>query len=599
MKTQLFYKNNEIVYKKIPRDMWGLVYGNKGAHLLELQEIGSINVPKFVILPTNFCRLYNEDEEKATLYLVEVLKKIVPFFEGSLVSVRSGAPYSMPGLMETVLNVGIMATNFPHLISRIGERGAFNSLFRLRKMFGEIVLGQTYTTEYEEYDPTGSLLKIKQEYKDQNQTTPETLDLGSQLFYCVKAVWDSWDSENAQGYRKFNHLTNTGTAVVIQEMVFGNTHTGATGVMFSSNIDEATSVIQGEYLPFAQGEDIVSGKVTPRNIDELKNDAVYARLTALASRLQDHYKWPQDIEWTLEDKSTIYTLQTRDAKIPAQSRIEFCYKNLKQETNVPLKHLTLDDFLLPCERVVPNNLEEYFIGTSASNGVIVGTLTFDIEKCSASTIFCAPYTTVDVVPALMKCGGIVALEGGTTSHAVVIARSLSKPCLIGLQNAKVLYDMGGAPYLSNSGSFIFKEGDDVCLDSTNGKLYRGTGVIKVDTVLQKKIKYIWKKIYQTISNTIVMYDSNPQLYNEMFPDVLFLTQYCVPLNEKKLLKKKLFYGHEEPISFYKKFHGQGEGYISYIHKYFKRLGATYLEDCSQVMDLNHVLYLFKKEKGYI
>lgn len=511
-KTHFFYKSNDLKYKELPAQYHKEIYGNKGSNLFELKSIENINVPSFIVLPTNFCRLYRKDKTQAELRLVDVIKQVlVPYFEGKLVSVRSGAPYSMPGLMSTILNVGLTVQNFKQWMENLGQETAFNSLFRFRKMFGEIVLGLSLHSDYMFNDPVQSLKNIKAEYEGYKQKTPEMLDFGSQLFYAVKAIWESWDSPEAEAYRKYNHLKDVGTGVVIQEMVFGNSFRGATGVMFSSNLETGSDTIQGEYVLRAQGEDIVSGSVTPLSIDSMIGtdfQSLYNTLEKTAKRIEQHYKYPQDIEWTVYNKK-LYFLQTRDAKIPSSTKIAMLYDNIVLKKNrIPLKNLTMQDFMLNVNKLnIPKNAP-FFTGKSACNGAAIGILTFDINKCTEDSIYCTEYTTTEMLPALLKCKGIIALTGGVTSHAAVLARSLQKPCLL---NVIANYDPISQSLSTND--LYLGEGDTVSLDATQEKLYRGKGNIAKDHALLKKIDAIWVYIFSHFKDPLVMV--NPYIPLEM------------------------------------------------------------------------------------
>jgi pyruvate,orthophosphate dikinase len=579
LKTRFFYKSTDEKYKELPEQIHKEVYGNKATNLFGLKSIEDINVPFFVVLPTNFCRLYRKDKVQAELRLVDVIKQVlVPQFGKKLVSVRSGAPYSMPGLMSTILNVGLTVQNFKEWMEKLGQEAAFNSLFRFRKMFGETVLGLTLHSTYVFNDPVQSLKNIKAEYEALQQKTPEMLDLGSQLFYAIKAIWESWDSPEAEAYRKFNHLKDVGTGVIIQEMVFGNTFRGSTGVMFSSNLETGADRIQGEYIFNAQGEDIVSGHETPLNIDTLLEtgfEALYKLLEKNAKKIENHYKYPQDIEWTLYNKR-LYFLQTRDAKIPSSTKITMLYENLiLQKNHIPLKHLTLQDFMLDVNKLSISKDTPFFNGKSACNGVAIGTLTFDIDKCTENSIYCTEYTTTEMIPALLKCKGIIALTGGITSHAAVLARSLQKPCLLNLEA-----EYNAEKNTLSTNDLCLLEGDTISLDSTNGKLYKGKGKIVKDTVLLKKIDSIWTFIFSYFKDPLVI--TNPYIPLEMIGKNVLLdpSWFMFPYEEfcKKIkpLQKTIrtYYVHRSNNihPYYLKFVNE-EIVDKHLENYYNLLGA--------------------------
>jgi pyruvate,orthophosphate dikinase len=528
------------------------------------------------VLPTNFCRLYKKDKTQAELRLVDVIKQVlVPYFEKKLVSVRSGAPYSMPGLMSTILNVGLTVQNFKGWMEQLGDETAFNSLFRFRKMFGEIVLGLPLHSTYVYDNPVQSLKNLKAEYEGHKQKTPEMLDLGSQLFYAIKAVWESWDSPEADAYRKYNHLQDIGTGVVIQEMVFGNSSEGATGVMFSSNLETGSDAIQGEFIRNAQGEDIVSGHMTPIDLTAIMGTRLYEALRTNAKKIENHYKYPQDIEWTVYNKK-LYFLQTRDAKIPSSTKITMLYENIILKKNrIPLKNLTLQDFMLDMNKLNIPKDTPFLQGKSACNGVAVGRLTFNLDNCTEDSIYCTEYTTTEMIPALLKCKGIIALTGGVTSHAAVLARSLQKPCLL---NIDATFDPI-KPSL-NMGDLYFLEGEPVSLDTTHDRLYKGKGKIVKDAALLKKIDSIWTYIFSHFKDPFVLV--NPYIPLEMVGKNVILDpswfmfpydEFCKRIKPLQKVMRTYYVQRADNIhSYYLKFVDQ-EVIDKYLENYYTFIGA--------------------------
>lgn len=527
MKTKLCYYSNNDNHLALDPELKVFILGNKGAQLFEINSLNHklIQVPKFLVVPTNLCRLYGKDPDTAKSYLIDIIKKAVLYFDKCLVSVRSGAPYSMPGLMETILNVGLTVNNWEYWYDNLQDT-AYDCLFRLRKMFAEIYLGVHIHTQFNCNDPKSSLSAIKKEYG--SYKTPETLDFGSQLYYTSLAIMESWNNEKAIKYRQAQGISDSGTAIVYQQMVYGNSPGGYTGVMFSSNMEMPyTDAIKGEFLKESQGEDLVSGIRTPEKLTAIPA-TLYLKLHDIAKLLEEKYNTIQDIEFTIQN-NTIYILQTRAAKIPPLSKIELAHRNLTHKNKVRIGQLTLNDFLVDTKTIRPHISQKYITGLPACNGVITGKMTFDVDSCDDEHILCTSYTTTEMLSGLLKCKGIITLVGGSTCHAAILARTLSKPAVVGIGGEiqhNILYATNGITVCQDQ---------YVTLDATQGRIYHGALKIYENKNLINKMNDLWDSYVENISDVVY----HPFILEDKFwaPNIMLGTDwyyYPYSLVEEKL-----------------------------------------------------------------
>ncbi|PJD01091.1 pyruvate, phosphate dikinase [Candidatus Micrarchaeota archaeon CG10_big_fil_rev_8_21_14_0_10_54_18] len=450
--------------------------GGKGANLGEMTRVG-FPVPEGFTITTEACRYYiNEGSEPGDLdaqvkeKLVEVERKTGKKFGDSanplLLSVRSGAKISMPGMMDTVLNLGLNDETIRGLIKKSGnERFAFDSYRRLIQMFGDVVLGVEHA-KFEEIleshkdgrkDTELSVEELKQIVKDYKELVEEETGKPfpnfpmEQLSLAVRAVFNSWDTERAKVYRKLHGIPDDlGTAVNVQAMVFGNMgEKSGTGVAFTRNPATGAKEHYGEYLLNAQGEDVVAGIRTPHPVDDLKKDlpGPYAELIKVYDALEKHYKDVQDFEFTIEE-GKFYLLQTRTGKRTAQAAVKIA---------VDMADEGLIDKETAVMRVDPNSINQLLHeqldpsaelnviaqGLAASPGAAVGKIAFTAEDAQAMAekgepvVLVRNETSPEDISGMAVAKGILTARGGMTSHAAVVARGMGKCCISGCSDIKV------------------------------------------------------------------------------------------------------------------------------------------------------------------
>lgn len=452
--------------------------GGKGANLAEMASMG-LPVPAGFTIPTNYCIEYHEIENESEKYsfletttnlALEHMKWIEQEQGGPvLVSVRSGAPMSMPGMMDTILNVGITSDNMAEWGERIGQKAAADSYRRLIQMLG----CTAYGIDHSDFEAMLELAKEKEEVAHDSDISLEALvelcgdylevfkaatdtefpdTLEAQLRVSIGAVFNSWNNERAEIYRQQNCIPyNVGTAVNIQAMVFGNMndHSG-TGVLFSRNPSTGESGMFGEFLINAQGEDVVAGIRTPQPVHEMgaKNsetwDAIYSELVELCHTLELHYKDMMDIEFTVQD-GELFVLQCRVGKRSAQAAIKIAL-DLHGAGAIDLsevfKRITKEQFKMASRPMVDPNfsIKPDHMALPASPGVARGMAVFtsqaaeDVVKASngkVRAILVTEETTPDDIGGMYASAGILTKTGGATSHAAVVARAMDKPCIVG------------------------------------------------------------------------------------------------------------------------------------------------------------------------
>ena len=488
--------------------------GGKGANLAEMTNIG-LPVPQGFTVTTEACTKYYEDgkqindaiktqiEEKLAHIEKVTGKKFGDATNPLLVSVRSGARVSMPGMMDTILNLGLndeVVEGLAHLTNN--ERFAYDSYRRFIQMFSDVVMQQD-KSKYErildqikekkgvkfDKDLTADDLKeivklFKKLYKEsQKEEFPQEPKV--QLIEAVKAVFRSWDNERANVYRRMHDIPyNWGTAVNVQSMVFGNMgDDSGTGVAFTRNPATGENVLYGEYLMNAQGEDVVAGIRTPQPIAQLEkqNPEVYAQFVAIAKKLENHYKDMQDMEFTIE-KGKLYMLQTRNGKRTAKAALKIAVDLVsegmidKKQALLMLDPKQLDDVLHPVfdEKALK---KATLIGEAlpASPGAASGKICFTAEKAKAEggkkgkVVLVRLETSPEDIEGMAASQGILTARGGMTSHAAVVARGMGTCCVAGCSALKFANDgksftLGGKKY---------KEGDVISFDGTTGKIYDG------------------------------------------------------------------------------------------------------------------------------
>ena len=486
--------------------------GGKGANLAEMTVMG-LPIPQGFTVTTEACTEYNENGKKlsdemisqieaALVKLEEIAgKKLGDIENPLLVSVRSGARASMPGMMDTVLNLGLNDDSVEGLAKKTNNpRFAYDSYRRFIMMFADVVIGVSKSKferkldEYKEkvgakYDTdltTENLKEVVEIFKkiyleDQGVDFPQ--DTKVQLFEAVKAVFRSWDNPRAFTYRRMNDIPYSwGTAVNVQMMVFGNMgETSGTGVAFTRNAATGEKMIFGEYLINAQGEDVVAGVRTPKAIATLEQDMpeVYVQFMDIATKLEQHYKDMQDMEFTIEN-GKLYFLQTRNGKRTANAALRIAVDMVDEGL------LTIDEALL---RVEPKQLDQLLHpafdpkalkatkalgkGLPASPGAGAGKVYFTAEDAKAAAdagervILVRLETSPEDIEGMAVAEGILTVRGGMTSHAAVVARGMGRCCVSGCEAIK----MNEESKTFTLGGKTFKEGDYISLDGSTGEVY--------------------------------------------------------------------------------------------------------------------------------
>ena len=493
--------------------------GGKGANLAEMTNLG-MPVPQGFTVSTEACTQYykdgrriNEEIEKQILDALHETEKITGKTFGDnenpfLVSVRSGARTSMPGMMDTILNLGLNDVAVEGLAKVTGNpRFAYDSYRRFITMFSDVVMeipksnfDEIFDAKKEERgieedtDLTAEDLKeivasFKVRYKElEGEDFPQ--DPKDQLINAVKAVFRSWDNPRANYYRRMNNIPyEWGTAVNVQAMVFGNMgETSGTGVAFTRNPATGEHKFFGEYLFNAQGEDVVAGVRTPKPISELEKDnpKVYKQFREISDKLEKHYKDMQDMEFTIE-RGELFILQTRNGKRTAQAALKIAIDMVEegllteQEAILKVEPKSLDALLHPTfDPEALKAAEVITQGLNASPGAATGRVAFtadraaEMAKDGLPVILVREETTTEDIEGMAVSAGVLTSRGGMTSHAAVVARGMGTCCVAGAGEVKV--NEAAKTFKVNGHSF--KEGDYISLDGSTGKVYGG----KVKTV---------------------------------------------------------------------------------------------------------------------
>ncbi len=495
-----------------PLNLTKFELGGKGYGLVEMTKLG-LPVPPGVVITTRMCNEYfkrgkklwpelqNAITEKVKLLEKKVGKKFNDKDNPLLVSVRSGAPYSMPGMMDTVLNLGINDTVVDIIARKFGdERFAYDTYRRFIQLFGKIVMkvpGELFDKELDrlkdelkvkndiEVSADGWKELVKRYKKVIKDNTGKELpqDPWDQLFMAVGAVFESWWNQRAIDYRKIYKISDElGTAVNIVMMVFGNMDDkSGTGVAFTRNPSTGEKKLYGEFLLKAQGEDVVAGIRTPVPVEKLREimpDA-YRQLEDIAKKLEQYFKDMQDIEFTVES-GKLYMLQTRNAKRTAAAAVKVAIDMVNEGL------IGREDAVL---RVEPNQLQTLLYkqidpnanatsiakGLAASPGAAVGKVVFtnegaqELRKKGESVILVRPETTPEDIVGIAESNGVLTSRGGMTSHAAVVTRGMGKPCIVGAETIKI--NMEGR-YFEAGGQRV-KEGDIITIDGTTGNVFIG------------------------------------------------------------------------------------------------------------------------------
>src|SRR5215213_1624407 len=477
--------------------------GGKGANVAEMTRVlGAARVPSGFTLTTEACIAYLNGGELPDFS--DALRRLEEHAGRSLgqpddpllVSVRSGARESMPGMLDTVLNLGLNDESVGGLAkTTANERFAWDSYRRFCQMFGNVcrdIAGERYedlikeakadagVTEDVELD-TSRLRELTRRFKELfEEETGEDFpqDPQEQLRQAITAVFDSWTGKRAVEYRRINHIPDDwGTAVNVQQMVFGNKgDSSCSGVAFSRDEITGEATPSGDFLPNAQGEDVVSGVRTPRDLHEMRESMpeAYDDLMTILRTLESHYKDMQDTEFTVEEGS-LYMLQTRNAKRPAQAAVRFAVDAVgegllgKAEAIATIDAGSLDALLHPGFK--PNaDFDVLAEGVAASPGAAKGAIVFTADDAvraaedGRDVILVRPFTEADDVAGFHAAKGILTAEGGKASHAALVARGMGKPCVSGASALDI--DLH-AKTLSVNATRL-SEGDTIAIDGTAG-----------------------------------------------------------------------------------------------------------------------------------
>lgn len=489
-----------------------MILGGKGANLAEMTRIG-LPVPPGFTITTEACNAYLASGEtlpdsvmEQTYECLAVLENRTGKVFGSknnplLVSVRSGAAISMPGMMDTILNLGLNDETVQGLAELTGDqRFAYDCYRRFIQMFSNVVLSIDHSLfddvvekhkrklslifDYE--IPASELQSIIDEYKSlvqQEKGFQFPQDVKEQLIMAIKAVFGSWNNQRAIVYRRLNKIDdNLGTAVNVQCMAFGNMGQDCgTGVAFTRNPSTGEKTLYGEFLVNAQGEDVVAGIRTPMPIDKLKEElpGVYQQFIDTCEKLEKHYRDMQDIEFTVE-KGTLYMLQTRNGKRTARAAVKIAVDMVNEgliTIEEALQRVDAEQLNQLLHRQIDTSvqLEAIAKGLPASPGAASGKVLFDADLAEKmggmgeKVVLVRSETTPDDIHGIIHAQGVLTSRGGMTSHAAVVARGMGKPCVCGCETIRI--DTSARQFTVNG--LVVKEGDIITIDGATGNVMLG------------------------------------------------------------------------------------------------------------------------------
>lgn len=510
MTEQLYYISASGSTEYVEPEPKKMILGGKGAGLHDMVAIG-LPVPPAICIPTTYCNAFRKLGGKALRanFIDNLMGKLQPLLERMskeigympLVSVRSGAPFSMPGMMDTILNVGLTTMNVDEWGTRIGERAAFDSYRRLIQMLGSPAFGVPNdvfehelkevkklqgVTEDTELDvaalKTCCFMMTQKFQAVAQQEFPNTFE--EQLRAAVAAVFNSWMNPRAIEYRKMNKISeDLGTAVNVQCMAFGNMgDDSGTGVLFTRNPSTGATGMMGEFLPNAQGEDVVAGIRTPINVAEMEDQpqphrelwqVIHAELLELCETLEKHYRDMVDIEFTVM-QGKLFVLQSRVGKRSAKAAFQIAHDLVEEGVITPaeaIKRITREQFKLARRPMIDPKwkAEPRFTGLPACPGIAVGVPVFssaDAVNCTEPCVLVTHETTPDDIAGMNAARGILTQTGGATSHAAVVARAMDKPCVVGC--TELNWD-------------LLKKAKTVAIDGATGRVWLNEEVPVVDS----------------------------------------------------------------------------------------------------------------------
>jgi pyruvate, orthophosphate dikinase len=529
--------------------------GGKGAGLAEMSSIG-IPVPPGFTISTEACRIFYENRKRIPPEIISEIEEYLMKLEKLsgkkfgdpenplLVSVRSGARFSMPGMMDTILNLGLNDTSVQRLSVKTGNpRFAWDAYRRFIQMFSDVVLKikkeefekileatkQRYKFKADVELTTQAIMDVVKEYKrlvkrKSKNEFPQSAK--SQLLSAINAVFLSWNNPRAVYYRKQYGISHEiGTAVNVQEMVFGNMgENSGTGVGFTRDPASGNNQLYAEYLMNAQGEDVVAGTRTPKHLESLKHDKskVYRQLSNTAKALESHFRDMQDFEFTFEG-NTLYILQTRTGKRTGIAALKIAHDMVKENL------ITTKDAIL---RIDPEHIEQFLTpifdpdqkknfnlltkGLSASLGAAAGKVAFDSEtavkmsKRGERVVLVRKETSPDDIHGMAVSQGVLTARGGRTSHAAVVGRQMGKVCVVGAEELIV----DDEEKYFKSGDSVIKEGDFISIDGFEGDVYSGDIPVmssEVIQVIEGKLKPEQSEKYTIFSTILKWADKNRKL----------------------------------------------------------------------------------------
>ena len=493
-----------------------MLLGGKGAGLSEMTRL-KLPVPPGFTITTQVCNKYYENGGKLPKNVIsDVMRNITKIEKKTgkkwnsasnplLVSVRSGAAISMPGMMDTILNLGLNEQTILGLIKNTNNpRFTWDSYRRFIQLFGKVVFG----VNDEKFDHVLDAAKKKQNVIDDSQLNVDSLQKivseykkicevhtkrkfptnpNEQLQLAIEAVFKSWMGERAVVYREKNNITKdiaNGTAVNIVTMVFGNMgNDSATGVVFTRNGHNGKKEIEGEYLINAQGEDVVAGVRTGKDISQLKNDMPksYRELSNACNKLEKHFREPQDIEFTIE-QGKFYLLQTRTAKMSAGALVRTSVEMVKEkliDKNRALMRIPAQQLEALLHKTIDQSkvkeFERLSKGIAASPGAASGIAVFDVKRAismgenNKKVILLRKETKPEDVPAFFSSEGILTSQGGKSSHAAIVSRGMGKPCIVGCSDLKIDYDNNRC----SANGITVLEGEPITINGSTGEIYIG------------------------------------------------------------------------------------------------------------------------------
>jgi pyruvate, orthophosphate dikinase len=516
------------------------ILGGKGANLADMTSIG-LPVPPGFTITTEQCAAYNKGGKKMPAGLMDEVRKQVSTLEKELgkkfgdnknpllVSVRSGAALSMPGMMNTILNLGLNDVSTEGLANATkNPRFAYDAYRRLINMFGDVVMGMEHDHFEHEFDAIKKKYKVKEDtdvpaeglkelceaykklYKrDTKEDFPQ--DPYKQLEKSIEAVFNSWMSNKAVKYREIENIRGLlGTAVNVQSMVYGNMgDDSGTGVAFTRNPNTGENKFFGEFLINAQGEDVVAGIRTPQPTEEMSkwNKVVYKQLMEIKDKLEKHYKDMQDIEFTIE-RGTLFMLQTRNGKRTGTAAVKMAVDMVKEKLidekgavlRVPAGDLT--QLLLPSFNLAAwAKMEKIAKGLPASPGAAVGKISFTAEDARArkdkgeKVILVRKETSPEDVDGMYSAEGILTSTGGMTSHAAVVARGWGRCCVVGAGAIKI--DAKAGRVVINGKTYT--ERDTLSINGTTGEVAAGSAETQEAALTGDFAKLMkWADSYRTL-----------------------------------------------------------------------------------------------------